>query len=165
MNIKRSLPMTILLLAFSISCLRAQSIDRNVVSTQGETFNKAEVGSVEWTIGEVVTENTDDCFLTQGFHQSFLISGCGFSAAEDVPINPELMLFPNPTRDKINIIAQEENIKKIYVFDWQGKLLLQLTGNQSNQSIVNVADLPAAQYIIRVQTSQSILNQSFIKID
>lgn len=164
MNNKRSIPMIFLLLAFSM-LLQAQTIERSVVATQGETFENAGVGSIEWTIGEVLTENADDCILTQGFHQSFIVDGCGFTAAEDIAFDVNLMIFPNPTVEKLNIISQEENIQKVYVFDWSGKLLLSESVEANNQAIVDVKALASAQYVIRVQTENGILNQSFIKID
>lgn len=144
---------------------QAQSIDRSVIATQGANFSNPIAGSIEWTLGESITETFDDCFLTQGFQQSFEISGCGFTSAEEVPLHPELMVFPNPTNHKVNVVLTEGKLNKVYIFDWQGKLILSKNSDTTSQDIIDVATLPTGQYIIRILSDNQIYNQSFTKID
>lgn len=165
MKIKRSIRLTGLLFLLSFSTLIGQSIDRSVIATQGAEFTNPAVGSIEWTMGETVTESFDDCFLTQGFRQTFEISGCGFSNIEEVPIHSNLMLFPNPAIDKLNIISESGPIKHIYIFNTTGSLVFETSGDNNIQQIVTITSIPAGQYIIRVQLEREILNQQFIKID
>ena len=65
---------TSLTLLFIISTIFsfAQSIDREVISSSGDSFEGPN-GSVSWTVGEIATETlTDGTFiLTQGFHQPY----------------------------------------------------------------------------------------------
>ena len=55
---------------FVLGYSNAQSLDRIVIGSMGDYFWSPTV-SVEWTIGEVMSEtySTSNIFLTQGFHQ------------------------------------------------------------------------------------------------
>lgn len=60
--------------AFAVQSVKAQSLAREVIGSAG-TFATSAYGSMEWTIGEVITEtyaNTGFVF-TQGFHQPNLL--------------------------------------------------------------------------------------------
>ncbi len=165
MKMNRSIRLTSYLLFFCFYALNAQSIDRSVVASQGATSVNPSIGSIEWTLGETVTETFDDCFLTQGFNQTFEISGCGFTNIDEVPLDEQLMVFPNPATDKLNIVSQNGTIKQIYIFNIHGALIMDQIGENNDQQIMPINSMPAGQYIIRVQLEKEILNQQFTKID
>ncbi|GLR15624.1 hypothetical protein GCM10007940_02390 [Portibacter lacus] len=74
-----------------------------------------------------------------------------------------MVIFPNPSIDKIHIEIDEE-IMNVEVRNTLGQLLIEQNGLQLN--LVNVKSLQAGQYLILVQTkSGHIHNASFIKLE
>lgn len=74
-------------------------------------------------------------------------------------INRDLSVYPNPTKDFINIKTNKINIEKIFIFDLSGKLLF-----TTSERRINVSHLPAATYILSVKTPDSVKSFKFIKL-
>ena len=71
----------------------------------------------------------------------------------------DLSVYPNPTKDIINIKTNKINIEKIFIFDLSGKLLF-----TSSERRINVSHLPASTYILSVKTPDSVKSFKFIKL-
>ncbi|MDP3929972.1 MAG: gliding motility-associated C-terminal domain-containing protein [Bacteroidota bacterium] len=128
--------------AFTFQNLKAQSFAREVIGSAG-TFATSAYGSMEWTVGEVMTETyaSNGNFFTQGFHQPSIL---------EVIIKPTDLFIPegfSPNLDGINDVFVVRGIEnypansiKIYnrwgqqVFEaspytntWEGKFQSGLT--------------------------------------
>ena len=61
----------------------------------------------------------------------------------------EVKLYPNPVRDILNIEI-EKDIKSIEIYNIQGQKVL-----SSNQKQINVSDLAAGMYMVRIQDTDN----------
>jgi hypothetical protein len=95
---------------------------QEVVSSQGETYSNAN-GSIDFTVGEVIintgSNGTND--LTQGFHQT----NWNFLGVEDYAPDHQVIIFPNPTQDVLNIKTSVYENVTYTLYDAQGKLVMQ----------------------------------------
>lgn len=121
-----------ILLVFATQSIKAQSLARHVIGSAG-TFATSPFGSMEWTIGEVITEtytNTGFVF-TQGFHQPNLL--------EIIP-KPTDLFIPegfSPNMDGINdvfVIRGLENFpaNKIEIYNRWGQKVFEASPYLNN---------------------------------
>lgn len=133
--------------------INAQSLDREVIGAAGE-YTTSTFGSMEWTIGEVITDtyiNTVHSF-TQGFHQPNTI---------EIVSNPTDFFIPegfSPNIDGINdlfVIKGIENYSanKIEIYNRWGQKVFEAKPYTNNwdgksQSSLNVSgdQLPVGTY-------------------
>src|SRR5688500_10243880 len=161
-----------LLLCLQACILFSQSSDHYIIATQGG-FSKGESMSLSWTIGDFVTESTvqNEAITTQGFQQpALLVKELVDPNQPDVVITQRnsvdfsAEVYPNPVGADITINV--ENSKQEYfldLFDPSGTLLLR-SRSSSPQAIMNLRDLPVAQYILRVSLIESVQSKTFLII-
>lgn len=78
-------------------------------------------------------------------------------ATEEIARN--LIVFPNPTTDFLNIKTTKLDIENVFIHDLTGKLIY------SGKSMkINVSKFPSATYIISIKTSEGLKSFKFIKI-
>ena len=63
--------------------------------------------------------------------------------------NLEVALYPNPVRDILNI-ESENDIQSVEIYNIQGQKVL-----SSNQNQINVSDLAAGMYMVRIQDAEN----------
>jgi len=91
-----------------------QSIEMQVLSSTG---NPSSSSQLQYTMGEVAIAGNDN--LTQGFHQGNLI----ITAIEDIVQDIEVIAYPNPTMNGINITSDDISSVQMRFFDMQGRQL------------------------------------------
>ena len=74
--------------------------------------------------------------------------------------NANILIFPNPTSNKIDIISNLP-MSRLEVFDTYGRLLKTLTPN-AKQAIVNVRELQNGVYTIKIKTEGGIITKRFV---
>ena len=78
-----------------------------------------------------------------------------------------ISLFPNPANDVINVQCTMNNVQvtALEVFDVYGKLIrtVETVCTPSLQTQINVSDLAAGMYFVRVATEQGTATKSFVK--
>jgi len=163
----------ILLLCLPFSILLSQSSSQYIISTQGD-FSKTESLSLSWTIGDLMTEAGvfDKSIVTQGFQQPVLsVREIRPDKVEDALANDPNALgsaitnrnsneftasvYPNPVGTDVTI--EIENSKKEYyvdLFDPAGNLLLR-NRSSNPKEVIQLSDLPAAQYVLRISLLDS----------
>lgn len=62
---------------------------------------------------------------------------------------PEVLVYPNPTRQQINISYKNGFIKEVKIFDISGKEVKKLSVNNT-QSVLSIHDLPSGMYILKI---------------
>ena len=128
----------------------AQSITPEVVATSGDHYSANGI-QLSWTVGEATIETyeSNDNFITQGFHQTELL----ITEIDELnPTNVQVSLYPNPTADFLIItIAENENDLEMVLFDVNGKRLRsdKISGNQMT---VDMTGLANAYYVVRLQS-------------
>jgi hypothetical protein len=81
------------------------------------------------------------------------------SIGKVAPNQPNVVLYPNPTSDKL-YIHTSETIKRIEVYNMQGKVVKIVTTNVRELSVAN---LKAGSYTIRITTDKGFVTQKFVK--
>lgn len=118
---KKILIACVFALPFDDQPVRAQSLSASVIGSTGGHFASSG-GSLSWTLGEIMTETykQNRGFLTQGFHQPLMIRVTGLEEVEE----KNLLVFPNPVRDILNLQITENGDYRIELFDLQGQRLV-----------------------------------------
>ena len=87
------------------------------------------------------------------------VLGGYYDLPEDTPQNSRLRLFPNPSRDVINIgDLDAETCKEIMIFDMTGRLMKHF----SNELSLDVNDLPTGLYMMRVVSDSKVYTEKFM---
>ncbi|MEO0468606.1 MAG: T9SS type A sorting domain-containing protein [Bacteroidota bacterium] len=72
-------------------------------------------------------------------------------------------VFPNPTHDEIWIDSFGQQVRKISMWDQQGRLVWEKNLSQRGQFRLGIQDLPAGLYFVRVLSDVSLGTKQFIK--
>jgi hypothetical protein len=150
---------TLLTFAFSLSTATAQE---SVNATGGDASGSE--GTVAYSLGQVfyTTSSGSSGTISQGVQQTYEISTVGMKETE---LTISLSVFPNPTTDQLTLQINDYNNEKLtyQLFDMQGKLLSSKVIT-SNQTQINMSDLPVATYfMIVMQENRKIKSFKIIK--
>ncbi len=149
-----------ILLCLPLSFLFSQASDQYIIATQGG-FTEGRSMSMSWTIGDLVTEtaNLKESSITQGFQQPIIsVKEITSDHQTDVTIertNPKNFsaeVYPNPFGTDITV--KIENADQEYymdIIDPSGNLLSR-NKSRNTQEVINLFDLPAAQYLLRISS-------------
>jgi hypothetical protein len=74
----------------------------------------------------------------------------------------DIKVYPNPTKDYINVECTMNNVQSVEVIDVYGKVVntLNVTDNQTQ---INVTGLAAGMYFVRVTTDRGVVTKPFVK--
>jgi len=86
------------------------------------------------------------------FHSQTITGMSDFEALRNIAV------FPNPATTFLNV-SPSEQVSAIEVLDQAGNLLKQ----QSGESSVNVSDLPAGIYLVRIRCGKDVVTKKFCK--
>ena len=142
----RLYPILILFFSFSIQII-AQDLDHYVIGSDGGHSRNNQF-SLDYTIGEVVTEFGEDTLnnvhLTQGFQQTML----AIVSVEEHVQEIEIDVYPNPAVDYLNVsIPTLEEDMQFALFDMQGKLIEQQKIN--NQAFtIGFSNMSTGNYLL-----------------
>ena len=76
--------------------------------------------------------------------------------------NKSVTLFPNPTKDHVNIKSNEQ-IETISIYNSQGTLvLIKETSNLKQSGFLDIRNLPTGMYIVRIKTKNSMITKKII---
>ena len=157
----RKVNLAILLLVGITGQIHAQSIDQQVVGSNGREVKQGSV-QLSFTVGEVAVaaSKTDTLYLTQGYQQAFL--------DESNPIHVEqlffdLLIFPNPFSGIITLRSSGQTPRDPVRLTWTdmaGRLVreevVNLTSGQDLQ--LDLHTLPAGMY----QVTLSMKDQPYL---
>ena len=106
---------------------------------------------------------TVDVFNNVSVNQSLEITE-GQTLSSEIYSLDQITVFPNPVQDYITVKSNYSlNDAIISIFDLNGRRVLNYK-NGSDDSIINVSDLSAGEYILRIITSsQDIYSKKIIK--
>ena len=89
-----------------------------------------------------------------------------FGPARMATQEPELGMFPNPARDRIylNLVSEGESEGRVEIFDLQGRRLSQNTIQADGSQLeMDVRNLPAGNYLVKVQTGTRMISRLLVK--
>lgn len=141
------------LCVFVTSYSKAQSLSSSVIGSTGEQFSSSS-GSLEWTLGEIMTETYQQGkgFFTQGFHQPATIKVTSVEEVEE----QNLWVYPNPTREALNIKISERGDYLLEFFNLQGQKLINRNFTVESETYIQRVDLQeyaVAVYLLRISNT------------
>ncbi|KEY18632.1 leucine-rich repeat domain-containing protein [Kaistella antarctica] len=71
----------------------------------------------------------------------------------------DLIVYPNPAKDFINIKTTKLDIENVFIFDLSGKLIM-----TEKSKRIDINHLPSATYIISIKTDEGLKSFKFIKL-
>ena len=76
-----------------------------------------------------------------------------------------MTLYPNPAKEYVDVrVDGDVNVTGMEVYDVYGKVVRTVVGANNNTSIrINVSDLSAGMYLVRVTTEQGVVTKRFVK--
>ncbi|NOR88490.1 MAG: T9SS type A sorting domain-containing protein [Bacteroidales bacterium] len=151
------------ILLFASLITYSQQISPEVIASGGDHFENNGV-SLSWTIGEpVISTLESDYTLTQGFHQDFyIITAIDETEMENISVN----IFPNPTKDFINIEWKSQTNEKvdIQLLDMNGRVLQEKSFNTSSDGMkINLNSFERSNYLLRITNGHQIKTYKIIK--
>jgi hypothetical protein len=152
----------ILLIAFLIGQVNAQSSSPEVVSSGGENFQGPSI-QVDWTLGElaITTIQNSSQLITQGFHQPHYV----ITRLNELPRHVGVIkVYPNPTSDriemKLNFDKTRDVIIRLYGMNGSEVWTKVCRGNQI-QLVRDIRSLPNGIYFLNFLIDGSLFTQSF----
>ncbi|MDD3875653.1 MAG: T9SS type A sorting domain-containing protein [Bacteroidales bacterium] len=134
-------------LMFLGTALFSQTIQNSVISNAGTTATAGGV-RIDYTLGETVVEtfSAGGNTLTQGFHQTNLT----ITAIENVELFAEISIYPNPSKDFVNIdIPADYDLLDITLYDVLGSLINKQT-EVSGSVTLDVTNISVGTYYLQV---------------
>lgn len=140
-------------------CLSPSFAQVSVPTSGGDATGSG--GAVAYSVGQVVytTNTASNGSVAQGVQHAYKIFTLGI---KETILNISLTAFPNPTTENLTLQISEYNNEKLsyQLFDMQGK---QLSNGQivTQQTQINMNNLPTAIYFINVRNQENKKVQSF----
>lgn len=78
----------------------------------------------------------------------------------DNPENKILIIYPNPTKDYINIKNNNYRIETFNLYDLGGRILKTFSGKETK---LDLSNLPSSTYILNIKTTEGYQNFKIIK--
>lgn len=119
-------------------------------------------------IVENLEPETNYCFTVtahnDGGESTESNEACATTKGDDIAENTTAFnIYPNPVKDEL-FIAVETNVEEIYIYDIYGRQTMSQQINKStNQQVVNVADLNAGIYFVKIVTDNGDIVKRFVK--
>lgn len=143
---------------FLAMTVNSQVMVNELISFGGDSFQ-----NMDWSAGECMTEsfNQGDHILTQGFQQGQKSQETAVPKLKNLSEN--ITVFPNPARDNMMIVMDNEYLTKSLVsftmVNETGQIKKKgVTLNET--TIINIQSLPAGLYILNIFSNKEII-QSF----
>jgi hypothetical protein len=160
-----SKPMFLLALALLFSAvLEAQSVYFSYTNGTGAAYNLQDVRKITFTADVM------NLHLQDGTIYSWNVSTIGhYKYVEPILDNWNLQLYPNPTKDQVQLkynLPKEDKIN-ISLYDLTGKLVLEKNAGSKNagenQDNLDLRQLAAGNYICRISGERNSISKQIIK--
>lgn len=87
-----------------------------------------------------------------------------YGDTSQVPKVTDVRIYPNPTKDFVNIVAPDTvQITQVDIVNYDGRLVLSQIVDGSRYTSIDVSNLPPSWYIIRIFSNGIIYNRKLIK--
>ena len=153
-------PVYVIVLLLSSLSITAQIETQHVIASQGGYVESSDL-SISWTIGDtyVKTAQMDQKILTQGFQQSFITRKIKLNQYT----NLNVVVFPNPTRDKVTVeIKENKGTFRVVVYDLLGRIVRDHTSSDKIR-VLDFNSLRSGVYYVHVLNSDE-LKQSIYEV-
>ncbi len=137
--------------------IQVQPFSTEIVTLQFRTDSvNPGVAASKFRVYQLGFQNNNDTFQLNA-------NTVGATAIKELSkITENVILFPNPANDNINLFKSNETIKQINIYDYAGGLVHNYLFEMGNQNI-NISDLQKGLYMIEVSTEKNRYKKVFIK--
>jgi len=115
----------------------------------------------EWYMVRAVANQTTGSGIFLNPSHGIFVEGRTIVSAEDVIMNFKVSIFPNPTSDYVRVTS-DVIPERIEIVDVLGKTILQKNDGLQFSTEINVSDLPASNYFIKIFTEAGVAVKSLI---
>jgi hypothetical protein len=124
-------------------------------STEGTYFDEVEAGTYYYQVTAVYTNNGEECesepaTAYDNEEQNYVI--VNVTAIDENGVNG-MMVYPNPTKDNLNITA--EGMINITITNALGQVMYEQNVDSDNQ-IINMSQYEAGVYMVRITTENGV---------
>ena len=136
----------IFILLASTTCF-SQTISKQVIGTAGKTQMNSNL-KISWTAGEPVVGlmTAGGNQLGNGYYPAMDIQALSI---DDVSLNVEIMLYPNPTSQSLNVSHPELNSFGIQIVDLNGKQVY--AGTIEKEVPLDVSSYTQGMYLVTIE--------------
>ena len=71
-------------------------------------------------------------------------------------------LYPNPNNGQFTVVSEQGTVNRVQVYDVYGKLLKTVEANVNTVEL-DVRELSAGMYFVRISTEKGVVTKSFVK--
>ncbi len=96
-----------------------------------------------------------------GMMGSFLVLDTAATGIEEINIENNFSVFPNPTMDRVNIVSRDNRVFQLEIFNAFGKMVY--SGVESSIFQIETASLSSGIYFIKMNSDKNIYTGKFIK--
>jgi len=142
--------LTFMLLNIILNLAAQTQIKKSSISTNGGTLTSTDNSTtIIYSIGEVAVneQNNGTIHVSEGFIGPDLANLLG---VENYTPIKNISIYPNPTKDIVNIDFDQVGNYRIYLFDQNGKLLIDNTINNNDKIKLNLERFATSIYFINI---------------
>ena len=105
------------------------------------------------------------------FIESVALANCGLSVRcmkdftaniKEIPSIKKVQIYPNPAKDKVNIVCKSAGQHELFIYNMMGTLLLQRHLVNAN-NLIDIGDFEQGAYLLRVTDNQQFAETILIK--
>jgi len=121
--------MLFILIATFVEFGTAQTLEKDVIATSGESYTNGEM-NLSWTVGQTVTGTffspDETMSISQGFHTGIPLNGNAIQKM-NFDSNGSIMLYPNPVENTLYVkfFNSKEGDYSYEIYNSQGKIVIQ----------------------------------------
>ena len=86
------------------------------------------------------------------------------SAIEEISLDEDVMIYPLPIKDKLNVSAKGKTIRSIQIININGSIMRSYNVSAKKVSL-NVGNLSAGTYIVNIVAGNKTFSKKVIKIE
>lgn len=105
-------------------------------------------------------DKTED---SKGLADFWVVKLKGTLGINDIELSTSINVFPNPTENILQLNSHNHIIDGLKIFDTKGSLIKEFK-NPENLSNINVSNLPAGVYFLRISSNEKTVIKKFVKI-
>jgi hypothetical protein len=94
---------------------------------------------------------------------SFVITCDSTTGIMNLNYSNEIIIYPNPTKDIVNIESQKLNIKSVRIMDLSGRIIIEKDNINKDNVQVHLFELSKGMYFIEVNFENTIRKYKIIK--
>jgi hypothetical protein len=111
-----------------------------------------------WRIDAVTSNNT----VVKGDVWSFTTNKDTISATKDTSLLNQILVFPNPAHEVLNITSFDSKLREIEIYDLHGSLIKKDETN-TNTFQLSVINLTSGMYVMKIKTENNNYVRRFVK--